>query len=270
METALIVTHAGSAHFDEVMAIGLVVATQTSVSFHVERREPSEAELQDPSVWVIDVGDRHEPAKRNFDHHQDVAAPASFVLVADYLGLTGTLSILPWWRFKDSVDRIGPARSSVEFDAGDELVTRNPVETWLCASFASDPQTSLPMLKAFGEHVIKEAALLKQQIDFWKECPRLMIAGVPAIIGETTESAGLEEFRRLVPNPPDIVISLDRRGGGWRLFRYDGTPVDFRRIADSPAIAFVHNSGFLAKTRERIAVNELVKLVERAVMRQAD
>jgi len=27
------------------------------------------------------------------------------------------------------------------------------------------------------------------------------------MIGETVESAGLEEFRRLVENPPDIVIS---------------------------------------------------------------
>ena len=31
------------------------------------------------------------------------------------------------------------------------------------------------------------------------------------MIGETRESAGLEEFRRLEENPPDIVISLDRQ-----------------------------------------------------------
>jgi hypothetical protein len=92
--------------------------------------------------------------------------------------------------------------------------------------------------------LIEEARTLKTQIDFWKSSTRLVIAGVRAMIGETKESAGLEEFRRLDKNPPDIVISLDRREKGWRLFRYDGTPVDFSLISARPEIAFAHKSGF--------------------------
>lgn len=86
------------------------------------------------------------------------------------------------------------------------------------------------------------------------------------MIGETRESFGLEEFRRLDSSPPDIVISLDRQGNGWRLFRYEGTPVDFNLIADDPEIEFAHKSGFLAKTRERLPVESLVKLVGKAVI----
>jgi len=74
-----------------------------------------------------------------------------------------------------------------------------------------------------------------------------------AVIGETKESAGLEEFRRLDKNPPDIVISLDRTGSGWRLFRYDGTPVNFTLIADSPDIAFAHKNGFMAQNQRASA-----------------
>jgi hypothetical protein len=85
------------------------------------------------------------------------------------------------------------------------------------------------------------------------------------MIGETRESVGLEEFRRLDKNPPDIVISLDRMGNSWRLFRYDGTPVNFSLISDRPEIAFAHKSGFMAKTKEHLSIEDLIVLVSKAV-----
>jgi hypothetical protein len=266
MKKGLIITHAGSAHFDDMLAIALILATNASTYFEVERREPSPAELEDPATWVVDVGARFEPELRNFDHHQSAECPAAFVLVARYLGIEDTLSVLPWWHFKDSVDRIGPARSSQLFGAGDDLVNRNPVESWLVDRFAAQPADSLPLLKSFGESIISGATSLKRQVDFWKSGRRLIIAGVPAMIAETTESYGLEEFRRAVPDPPDIVISLDKRSPGWRLFRYDGARVDFSRLADCPEIEFAHNSGFLAKTRDRLPEDELAALVAKAII----
>ena len=105
MSTQLIITHPGSAHFDEVTAISLILAMNNNSEFRIERREPLPAELEDSSVWVVDVGGRYDPGKRNFDHHQSLDYPASFVMVAEYLGLLNTLSVLPWWGFKDSADR---------------------------------------------------------------------------------------------------------------------------------------------------------------------
>jgi hypothetical protein len=266
MKTQLIITHPGSAHFDEVTAVSLILAVYADAAFKIERREPAPAELENPDIWVVDTGDRYEPEKHNFDHHQSADCPAGFVLVAEYLGLLETLSVMPWWRFKDSVDRIGPVRSSQIFQAGDDLVNRNPVENWLVDRFASEPQASLPLLKSFGSHIIEDARRLKSQIDFWKTARRLVISGVPTLIGETRESFGLEEFRRLDDNPPDIVISLDRRSEGWRLYRYDGTPVDLSLISNCPEIEFAHKSGFLAKTKERLPLDELIALISKAVI----
>ncbi len=265
MKTQLIITHPGSAHFDELTAIGLILAVNVDTVFRIERCEPTQEELNNADVWVVDVGNQYEPETRNFDHHQDTDCPAAFILVAKYLGLLDTLSVMPWWDFKDSVDRFGPVKSSIKYHAGDDLVNKNPVENWLVARFASEPVTTLPLLKAFGANIIGDARILKSQIDFWKTSSRLVIAGVPAIIGETRESAGLEELRRLDENPPDIVISLDRRGKGWRLFRYDGTPVDFSLISDCPETAFAHRSGFIAKTKERLDIDNLIALVSKAV-----
>jgi hypothetical protein len=266
----LIVTHPGGAHFDEIAAISLILATFADVDFEVQRRDASVAELEDPSIWVIDTGNRHEPEKRNFDHHQSLECPASFVLVADYLGLSSALSVLPWWEFKDSVDRIGPEKSAARYGAGDTLVNRNPVEDWLVGTFAAEPGPALPLLRSLGTGLIADARSMERQIAFWSGSRRLLIGGVPAMIGETRESFGLEEFRRLDANPADIVISLDRRSDGWRLFRFDGAPVDFSLIADRPEVEFAHKSGFLAKTRDRLGMEELIALVSKAIVRKSE
>ena len=157
MKAQLIITHPGSAHFDEMAAVSLIMAVHADTVFSIQRRKPSQAELDNPDVWVVDIGNRYEPDNRNFDHHQDTDCPAAFVLVSKYLGILETMSIMPWWYFKDSVDRIGPVNSSIKYHAGDDLVNRNPVEIWLTASFASDTEASLHLLKAFGAGIIENS-----------------------------------------------------------------------------------------------------------------
>ena len=267
MEEQKIITHPGSAHFDDVTAVSLILAVHEETDFHIERREPKPEELEDPDIWVIDIGNRHEPEKRNFDHHQSLDCPASFVLIATYLGLTERLSIMPWWDFKDEVDRFGSRNTSTKFNAGDDLVNRNPVEDWLAEYFATDVDKAAPLLKNFGNYLIDEAEKLKRQIEILHNSTRLTIAGVPAVVSETRETIGLEEFRRLENNPPDIVISMDRRDDGWRIFRYEGTPVDLTLISDDMRVSFAHKSGFLAKTKDRLSLDELNDLISKAVVR---
>ena len=268
MKEQKIIMHPGSAHFDDVTAVSLVLAVHENTYFHIERREPMPEELDDPDIWVIDIWERYEPEKHNFDHHQSLECPASFVLIATYLGLAERLSIMPWWDFKDEVDRYGSRNTSTKFNAGDDLINRNPIEDWLTVRFASDVEKTVPLLKSFGKYLIEEAGKLKNQIEVLRAGTRLEISGVPAVISETRETTGLEEFRRLEEYPPDIVISLDRRDDGWRIFRYDGTPVDLTLISDDVRVSFAHKSGFLAKTRERLSVDDLIDLVSSAVVRE--
>ncbi len=56
----------------------------------IVRKEPESAELEDSAVCVVDVGHEHDPAKRNFDHHQfpkDHPPTCSVSLVLQDLGL---------------------------------------------------------------------------------------------------------------------------------------------------------------------------------------
>jgi len=50
MNTQLIITHPGSAHFDEITAISFILAVYGDREFHIERREPIQEELDNPDI----------------------------------------------------------------------------------------------------------------------------------------------------------------------------------------------------------------------------
>ena len=86
-QLATILTHPGSAHKDELLACSVLLALHP---VPIVRREPTSADLADPTVAVVDVGGRHEPALGNFDHHQlpkDHPPTCSLSLVLQHLGL---------------------------------------------------------------------------------------------------------------------------------------------------------------------------------------
>lgn len=82
-----VITHHGHFHGDEMLAIALL---NKVFDVEVERREPTDEDLEDDTVFVIDIGKRHEQDKLNFDHHHFTYSDgerkkASNILVLDYL-----------------------------------------------------------------------------------------------------------------------------------------------------------------------------------------
>jgi len=49
-----IIVHAGKAHRDDFMSVCFLLAMDPSAQ--VERRDPTPEELEDPNIWVVDVG----------------------------------------------------------------------------------------------------------------------------------------------------------------------------------------------------------------------
>lgn len=87
-----IITHDGSFHADEVMAIALLYEHVGERPVH-RTRQITEEEMADPTVCVIDVGRRFDPPAHCFDHHQDGTLAASCCLMADYLRDQGLMSV---------------------------------------------------------------------------------------------------------------------------------------------------------------------------------
>jgi hypothetical protein len=262
----LIVTHPGSAHFDDFLAVSLVLAANDDTAYTIERRPPTEEDLADPGTWVIDVGHRHEPDLKNFDHHQSTDTPASFVLVADHLGLTAVLSITPWWEFKDQFDRFGPFTIAKELGLENLLPFTSPIENWFLRLFEQNPGEIAHLMRAFGQSVIEGARQLASQLEFWAKAEKCTVKNKTVLIGLTDDSSGVQRYSSRMNPPAHIAVSHDGRGEGWRLSRLNDAPgVDFSRLEDDVEIKFAHKTGFIAKTKRRIPINEVMKLVERAI-----
>lgn len=262
----LIITHPGSAHFDDFFAISLVLAVNNDIHYSIERRHPTEAELADPEIWVIDVGYRHEPDLKNFDHHQSTDTAASFMLVADHLDLTAALRIAPWWEFKDKFDRFGPFKIADELGLENLLPFINPIEDWFLKQFEKNPGEILPLMRSFGQSVIKDARTLSSQFKFWTTAERHIVKDKTILIGLTNDSTGVQRYSSQLDPPADISISYDGRGEGWRLARLnDAMGVDFSKLEGDERIKFAHKTGFIAKTKRKIPLNEVMELVEKAI-----
>lgn len=126
-----IIIHPGQAHFDELLAAGLVLVHLSKNRpllrrVPILRREPTPEELADKDVWVLDVGMKLEPELHNFDHHQDRSLPAAFRLVADALGVD--LTLLPWAEFKSDIDTKGPFATAKVMGVKDLMPFLSPVE----------------------------------------------------------------------------------------------------------------------------------------------
>jgi hypothetical protein len=263
---SLIVTHPGRAHFDEFFAVSLVLAVDSTADFSIQRRNPTKEELDDPNVWVIDIGERYEPELRNFDHHQDLDLHASFVLVSDYLNLTNELKVTPWWTYKDKIDCFGPFKIAKEMGIKRLLNIYSPVEVWLLKMFEQDPCAISQMMRLFGQSVIKEAKLLFSQLNLWESCEKVKVKDKIVLIGLTDDTTGAQRYSDTMDTPAAISVTFDGRGKGWRLSRVnDAHGVDFSKVIGHKDILFAHKNGFVAKTKERLSKDEVLKLVELAV-----
>ncbi|MCF8069701.1 MAG: MYG1 family protein [Desulfobacterales bacterium] len=262
----LIIVHPGTAHFDDFFAVSLILAVDSDATYKIERRSPTEAELANPGIWVVDIGGRLEPELKNFDHHQSTDIPASFILVADYLGLTDTLKILPWWEYKDTVDRFGAGKIADELGIDSFFPYFSPVEDWLLDLFKQDPNKISDLLCSFGQNVIETARILDSQFKFWESCETRVIKNKTVLIGLTDNSSGSQQYGKQMDPPADISITYDSRGPGWKLCRLnDAKGVDFSKLDGHKDLLFVHKTGFIAKTKKRLPLSNILKMIETAI-----
>jgi len=72
--TLRVVTHDGLFHSDEVFATALLQLFHTNMEIVRTRdRQILQRATHNPEVYVLDVGGEYNPARRNFDHHQQDA-----------------------------------------------------------------------------------------------------------------------------------------------------------------------------------------------------
>jgi hypothetical protein len=255
----LLIVHGGAAHRDDLLATCIVLALNPRIA--VERRDPTPAELDDAGVMVVDVGRRYEPERGNFDHHFPDAAPTcALTLVLRALGLEDAArDFWPWLGFTEVMDSTGPTAAArhMGLDAGRLPELWSPVEWWLLRQFATvkrlGPDSPMAgQLAQIGRFLLEELHALSQRLDLLaRTAVPTSVAGlagldlreVPAEVLQGT----IEPYCRRQAPATVVFVTLNQRGPGWAIYRRNDHPaVDFRRIANHPAVSFVHPTGFMA------------------------
>ena len=275
-----IVVHPGSAHMDEVLATGLIGHSEGLMP--VFRRQPTDEELNSADVWVVDVGERHDPARLDFDHHQDdpaVAEECALSLVARHLGLHELLCTRPWYPtqiFLDVHGQTGLARRlGIGASLPDEL--NSPVEMALVSSWESAGSGQVDddlvrMVTRFVTVLVEEARGFGDELLRAREKTEVRtIRGMEVLFHDcVTRDSVSEHLRREweAREGRSIAASVSRdprQPHGWALYRIDDDPrVDFRRLRDDPDVHFAHAKGFVAKTKPGVDKEQLEPLLARA------
>lgn len=286
MSLKYILTHPGGAHKDDFLACSLLVAEHGA---KIVRRDPTETELADPEIAVIDVGHRHEPDRLNFDHHQfphDHEPTCSLSLVLRHLDLyEDARSFCDWLEPAEWLDARGPGETAQWMGVDRKVINQfvSPMDITLLRRFAHETELHpgnviWEMMKLIGEDLAQFIRGLRERLDFIAaHSERWTIDGphgeFEALFLRRTDplpkepSMGMERYvERLGMN--DRMVALvypDRRGDGYGLSRYrDHQDVNFTRIESESDVHFAHARGFVAKSSatEVGRLKELLRLAQ--------
>jgi hypothetical protein len=269
-----IITHPGQAHRDEFLSIA--IAFQAIGPLQVYRREPTEEELEDPNILVLDVGGRHEPRKMNFDHHQrgrSETPECALSLFARFLGLEEVLEFRKWYRPTILMDVLGPFATAKELGLPRfPFELSGPIEGQIIEEFEKAEVIEVGSLMSnllcmIGDGMVTAAREYAAKVAVLSEMVKVVeIHGLNALVFETSDTEGTQDLRDKKYPDAAVALSWDDRGAGWSLYRFNDHPrVDFSVLEGDPVVAFAHKGGFIAKTRERLELNEVLGLVARAI-----
>lgn len=261
-----ILTHPGGAHKDEFLACCVLAAIHDC---EIVRREPTQADLDDPTVAVVDVGGEHDPARANFDHHQFPAEHeplCALSLVLQHLGCyDDARQFCDWLETTERLDVTGPRSTAAWLGISPEALARlnSPIDITLLRRFAActevRPGEPLQQIMSWiGGDLLDYLRSLRERLDFisrhaevW-ETGDLKILFLPRTDPLPDDpSAGLGRHLEVMGIADEIagLVYPDRRGKGYGLSRFRDDPrLDFTRIETQEDVHFAHTRGFVAKS----------------------
>ena len=273
-----IVTHPGSAHKDDLLACCLLIH---QYKIPVYRREPTEEDLSDRRIAVVDVGGAHEPLKSNFDHHQfprDQEPICSLSLVLKDLGLyKDARQFCEWLEPAEWFDTRGPVSTAQWLGVDQAVINQlnSPIDITLLSRFAKQNELRpgdviWEVMRMIGEDLITYLKTLRERVDYVAANSQIIEVGegtnrVSVLYMPRCESmpddasSGLARYIGSTGKKVDGLIYPDRRGSGYGLSRHEDSPkLDFTRIENEFDVHFAHARGFVAKT----SATELRRLKE--------
>lgn len=293
MSKLRIITHGGMAHADEFLAIAVILARHdldySNCEAVIERRDPKPEELDNPDIYVVDVGGRYEPDLRNYDHHQGddprVEGKCALDLVLEGFGLTEKANrASKWLEFKSSLDCYGPGKTAEKMGMSVDALfaTLSPIEGQVLKLFEQDMLRSSFEFRSLAFELLM--LIGDGLLSYWKTFDDQLLTAHSATQLIVRDHLFLD-FRCCnggEPLLPAVMFSImdelnaagsitaDNRGEGCEfravLYRHNDNPaVDFTRVCPGDA-HFIHKNGFLLKTQDnRDDIESIRSLLDQAI-----
>ncbi|MGB0355901.1 MAG: MYG1 family protein [Opitutales bacterium] len=265
-----IITHPGGAHKDDFLACSVLLSNHPVSIF---RRDPTEQELEDPEVAVVDIGHQHDPELNNFDHHQlprDHEPTCALSLVLQKFEIyEDTKEFCSWLETTEWFDCRGPHDTAEWLGVDREAMAKlnSPLDVTMFQAFAKQKEHHpgepvWEVMKMMGTDLVQYVTGLRGRInqvakieEFWdlgQGEDMIKVAFVPRTEPEVEEASGGLAWRIKELGLEEEVVAMvypDSRGGGYGMRRYDDNlALDFSQLSEQPDVHFTHNRGFIAKT----------------------
>ena len=264
-----ILTHPGSAHKDDLLAVSILIATH---GVPVVRRNPTQEDLDDAGIAVVDIGGVHDPALSNFDHHhfaREQAPTCALSLVLDHLGLyEDAKRFLDWLEPAEWLDCRGPVKTAAWLGVPRKTILQlvSPIDISLLRRFAQESVLApgdpvYEFMRFIGKDLLEFLRLARSRIDFvaqhvqrWTipsgaDCIEAVFLPRTEPLADEPSVAVASYARRVGLNDVAAIVYPDRRASGYGIARHEDHPrLDFCRVSDEPDVHFAHTSGFMCKT----------------------
>lgn len=243
MEIKKIITHSGTFHADETSAIALLQIFGFMAP--IERKfEITDTEINDPSVFILDVGRHYDPSNGNFDHHQNINSPSTNILIANWLTEQNLISAEVRENLSEFLNYVSDIDRGL-IPEGSKPYTFNGIISSLNTGNNKEPE----LRQAFDAAILLAKQVMQAQLNVatrkvadkirWYTLER--ICNDKIVINESLEH--LTGWDKLAEADNVEFMIAPSNWGGWQIISRDATlfniPTDNRQ-------KFHHNSGFLA------------------------
>ena len=296
-EAKNVVVHGGMCHRDDFMAIGLLKLVGIIGSDTVVRRtNPTQSDLMNPDIPVIDVGGQLDPARNNWDHHQheeNVKDECAFSLLCkntivpvEY-GFEGTFHDLwqdaPWHKAVNLRDNLGPDGLARKFGLPfmPHEVT-SPLEGFILGRIGDTDTFDLKWIElaaALLESQLEREIEFRAKEEWLHENGRFQELideehgdmGCCVFIADQKGAFGINPYvAKWGPGKDRVIMTAtrDHRSPSWALYRLDAGVgrVNLAKLKDHKDVTFAHPKGFLAIINPEYTWEQLMAIAMEAIV----
>jgi hypothetical protein len=278
----IIITHPGSAHLDDFLSTCLVIFRAGDVE-EVYRREPTQEEINDPSIWKLDVGDNHDSDLKCYDHHQYAMNDCTLsLLLKEWELLDKALEVHTWLKTVIANDVGGSKEvarllnvSYTALEHLDSFVERTVLDIFQKKKKFTKGSALFSLMKIIGRRFFRQIDqyyTLKEELEGKVEFYRIKNVPIVSCYKDVKYSRMLirllnEKKREAFQDEKGgiAIYPNNRPPGTIALSRYhDDKRVDFTRISHYEKVNFAHPKGFFASV-EPLSDYELQQYIKDAI-----